>query len=93
MAKGAQREKAEVITFKAAPGLVAAMEGIRNRSQFIRAAIMSALENICPLCRGVGSLTPKQIEHWDTFAANHSIAECQDCHELHLLCEHETSAA
>ena len=89
MAEGAQGEKAEVITFKADPCLVAAMRGIHNRSEFIRAAILSALENVCPLCRGTGNLTPRQIEHWDKFAANHSIAECHDCHELHLLCEHE----
>jgi len=92
MARTTRAERAEVITFKAAPDLIRAMKGIRNRSQFIRAAILSALESTCPLCMGTGILTPKQIEHWQAFAATHSVAECDECHEFRLLCEHEAEA-
>jgi len=77
----------EVITFKAEPALLAAMRGIPNRSEFIRAAVLVALENLCPVCRGTGTLTPRQREHWDEFARGHSLVECQDCHEIVVVCE------
>ncbi|MFW6062228.1 MAG: ribbon-helix-helix domain-containing protein [Planctomycetota bacterium] len=87
-----QRGKAEVISFKADPDLVEAMKGVPNRSEFIRAAILTALDNACPLCGGTGILTPRQTEHWRQFARTHVLQECDTCHELHLLCEHETAA-
>ncbi len=78
--------KQEIITFKADKALREAMRGIPNRSEFIRTAILRALENACPLCRGTGSLTPEQRRHWKRFAATHPLAECPDCHALHLVC-------
>lgn len=78
--------KPEVITFKADRTLRDALAAIENRSEFIRSAILSALENLCPLCRGRGLLTPNQREHWRAFAADHGVAECGDCHEWHLVC-------
>ena len=80
------RKKQDVITFKADETLSHAMRGIENRSAFIRDAILSALENGCPLCGGTGTLSPDQRRHWETFAANHSVQECDRCHALHLEC-------
>jgi hypothetical protein len=92
MARKERPRKAEVITFKADPDLIGAMRGIRNRSEFIRDAILSALSGACPLCGGSGTLTPKQRQHWRSFAATHSVAECRRCHEVRLLCRHESAA-
>ena len=39
-----EHAKAEVVTFKADGSLLKAIEGIPNRSQFIRSAILAALE-------------------------------------------------
>jgi hypothetical protein len=78
--------KQEVITFKADKSLLAAMKGVPNRSEFIRNAVLAALESACPLCTGTGILTPNQKRHWDAFAADHALTECGDCHELHLVC-------
>jgi len=80
------RAKAGIITFKADESLRAALRGIENRSEFIRAAVLSALDNTCPLCKGSGILTPNQKRHWHSFAANHGVEECRDCHEYHLVC-------
>lgn len=80
------RAKQEIITFKVDEPLMELLRGIENRSEFIRQAILSALENACPLCKGAGVLTPKQKEHWEEFARLHPIRECGDCHELHLVC-------
>ena len=80
------RKKSEIVTFKADEGLLEAMRGVENRSAFIREAILSALENRCPLCRGTGVLTPSQMRHWRDFQGNHSLEECEHCQELRLVC-------
>jgi hypothetical protein len=80
------KKRDEIVTFKADESLLTAMTGIRNRSEFIRSAILAALDSTCPLCGGTGILTPDQKKHWDTFALDHSVEECADCHEVHLVC-------
>lgn len=80
------RDKSQIVTFKADEALVAAMEGIPNRSEFIRAAVLAALDGVCPLCRGTGVLSPKQREHWQEFARHHAVTRCHDCHESHMVC-------
>ena len=76
----------EIITFKVDSSLAEAMRGIPNRSDFIRNAILAALENSCPLCKGTGILTPEQKEHWQVFAQTHLVAECHQCSAMHLVC-------
>lgn len=76
----------EIITFKVDEELAKAMNGVPNRSEFIRRAILAALDNICPLCRGTGTLTMDQQRHWESFAKNHSVALCTDCSAVHLVC-------
>jgi hypothetical protein len=82
----AARNKQQIITFKADASLVRALQAVENRSEFIRAAVLAALENTCPLCAGSGVLTPNQQRHWDAFARHHSLRRCGDCHEVHLVC-------
>jgi hypothetical protein len=82
--------KPEVISFKADEALLQAMAGIPNRSEFIRSAILTALEGACPLCRGTGILTPAQQRHWQSFSERHTVRQCHECQALHLVCaEHE----
>lgn len=80
------KNKSEIITFKVDEPLAEAMAGVSNRSEFIRAAITAALGATCPLCQGTGIMTPGQKEHWDNFAVDHAVKECNDCHERHLTC-------
>jgi hypothetical protein len=82
----ARKKKQEIITFKVDETLRRALRGVENRSEFIRAAILAALDSVCPLCKGSGILTPDQRRHWDAFAKNHALEECQDCHAVHLVC-------
>lgn len=79
-------KKQEVITFKADEALAEAMAGIPNRSDFIRKAVLAALDGSCPLCKGTGILTPAQRRHWRSFAVTHSVRECDECHERYLVC-------
>ena len=83
MTKG---RKNEIITFKVDEALADALQGVPNRSEFIRSAILAALDNVCPLCMGTGILSANQKRHWREFAATHSLQECDDCHELYLTC-------
>jgi hypothetical protein len=80
------KAKDEIVTFKADASLLKAMKGIANRSAFIRNAITAALDNVCPLCKGTGVLTPDQKTHWKVFATDHPLEECEGCHEIHLVC-------
>jgi len=81
--------KTEVVTFKADAGLLEAMKGVENRSEFIRSAILAALENCCPLCGGSGHLSPNQMRHWREFTRHHDLAECEDCREIRLVCRRD----
>ena len=81
-----RRRTPDIITFKVDESLREAMKGIPNRSEFIRNAVLNALDSGCPLCRGTGTLTPHQRTHWAKFAADHALKECDDCHEFHLVC-------
>ncbi len=83
--------KHEVITFKVDEALAHELAGIPNRSEFIRSAVLRALENACPVCGGVGILTPDQRRHWNAFAEHHRVQECDDCHARYLVCEADDS--
>lgn len=85
--------KAEVISFKADQALLRALEGIPNRSEFIRGAILAALDGVCPLCQGTGILTPQQKTHWQDFARHHQLRRCGQCQALHLVCPGQAEGA
>ncbi len=80
------KKKQRIVTFKVNEDLLAVIRDIPNRSEFIRAAIMAALENVCPLCSGSGILTPKQKEHWESFSRDHTLKRCDDCQEIFIEC-------
>ncbi len=77
----------EVITFKVNEDLLVLLKGIENRSEFIRNALLAALDNLCPLCKGSGILTPRKKEHWQEFAEDHRLKECKECHEVTIVCK------
>lgn len=78
--------KSEMISFKVDESLRQALSDIPNRSDFIRNAVVAALDSSCPLCKGTGVLSAKQKQHWDSFAEDHTVKECRQCHEFHLVC-------
>ncbi len=91
MSNAHKHKKDEVITFKVDEDLAEAMTGIRNRSAFIRKAILDALGSTCPVCQGTGILSAAQLEHWRAFSAHHQVVRCDSCNEYRLICEHEHS--
>ena len=85
--------KQAIVTFKVDASLMEALRAVPNRSSFIRSAVLAALDNVCPLCQGSGILNPEQRRHWEALADDHSVEECQECHEWHLVCAHEPSSS
>ncbi|MFH1690227.1 MAG: ribbon-helix-helix domain-containing protein [Candidatus Eisenbacteria bacterium] len=85
------RAKSEVISFKADETLLRAMRGVSNRSEFIRSAILAALDSTCPLCGGAGTLSPNQMQHWNDLASDHSVEECANCQEVRLVCSNRSA--
>jgi hypothetical protein len=83
------RRKEEVITFKVNEELAGALAGMRNKSDFIRRAVLAALGNTCPVCSGTGSLTVSQMRHWEEFTTRHHMESCDECKETYLVCDHE----
>ncbi|HBC87271.1 MAG TPA: hypothetical protein DCZ94_09975 [Lentisphaeria bacterium] len=82
-------KKNVVMTFKVDGPLLSALNSVPNRSEFIRSAILSALDNICPLCGGTGIFTPDQRKHWESFNKNHAIRHCGDCDAIHIVCKND----
>lgn len=85
-----KKQKQEIITFKVPESLRDAMRGIPNRSEFIRHAVLAALDSICPLCGGTGVLLPDQKTHWEQFTLDHRLEECDACHAVHLVCARDS---
>jgi hypothetical protein len=82
------KRKLEVVSFKAEAPLVEALEAMPNRSEFIRAALISALDGACPLCGGSGLLTKEQRLHWESFIKDHKVKRCGECKGLTISCGH-----
>ncbi len=78
--------KPGIISFKVDPALARALRAVPNRSEFIRSAVLTALDSVCPLCSGTGILSANQRLHWERFASTHTLVECRDCHAYHLRC-------
>jgi hypothetical protein len=86
-----RRKKEEIISFKVDGALAEAIQRAPNRSEFIRGAILAALDNACPLCQGTGLLSPDQKKHWEGFRRQHPLIECRECHAVHLECTEHPS--
>ncbi|TXR53489.1 CopG family transcriptional regulator [Reinekea thalattae] len=80
--------KEQVVTFKADKRMSEQLKNIPNKSEFIRNAVFKALNNVCPVCNGVGVLNSCQQDHWQDFTAHHAVERCDDCQSVHLACEH-----
>ncbi len=80
-------KKADTVTFKVDPKLLEILQAMPNRSEFIRKAILEALNSTCPMCNGSGVLTPSQLTCWEKFAETHELKKCMKCAETHFICK------
>lgn len=84
--KGIFIMKPSVISFKADDAMSEALEKIPNKSEFIRAAVLAALDENCPFCGGTGTLNPHQRKHWASFLKDHRLEHCKECNGVRILC-------
>jgi hypothetical protein len=78
--------KPDIISFKVDHELMGMLKHVANRSEFIRAAVLAALDSTCPLCNGSGILQSHERKHWDQFASSHPQEECSRCESVIFTC-------
>ncbi len=78
--------KERVFTFKTDDKLAELLDHMPNRSDFIRKALLTAMDRHCPLCHGSGILTVEQQSHLEHFLATHSLVKCMTCNAIHFTC-------
>ena len=81
----ANGRKDAIITFKVDESLMGAMRGIPNRSEFIRCAILGALDSTCPVCKGTGMLTLEQREEWHECMSFSKVEKCDSCTSMRVV--------
>ncbi len=81
------KKKERIFTFKTDDKMADNLDDIPNKSEFIRKAVQTALEQNCPLCSGTGTLTQQQQKHLEEFFTFHSLQECDECHAVHFVCQ------
>ena len=78
--------KDKIITIKIDKELSDALKGVKNKSEFVRGAILKSIESKCPLCLGKGIMTAEQAKHWKKFIKDHKVKFCPDCGENYIEC-------
>ena len=78
--------KERVFTFKTDDQLAELLDHMPNRSEFIRKALLTAMDRHCPLCHGSGILTVEQQNHLERFLATHPLEKCTSCNAIHFTC-------
>lgn len=81
------RKKERIFTFKTDDFMADSLNEIPNKSEFIRKAVQTALDQKCPLCSGTGTLTQQQQNHLDEFLTLHSLEKCGECEAVHFVCQ------
>jgi hypothetical protein len=71
--------KQRVVTFKVEEDVAAFLDGMPNKSDFIRKALLSALLEPCPVCNGKGSV-PRSLRHdLEMVFHNQQFVPCSFC--------------
>lgn len=71
--------KTSVVAFKVEDELAAFLDGLPNKSEFIRRAIHAQLGIACPLCRGTGKVTAETHDHFKAFIEKWELHSCEGC--------------
>lgn len=71
--------RSATVAFKADEGLAALLNGLPNKSAFIREAIAARLGICCPLCMGKGVLPRGLHDHYVALLNARHFHACDDC--------------
>ncbi|MFP4379599.1 MAG: ribbon-helix-helix domain-containing protein [Candidatus Sumerlaeia bacterium] len=80
-----EKKKQDIITFKVDEAMAEALSDMPNRSEFIRMALKAALDGICPLCKGKGTLDAGQANFWESLPQDKKLEECKSCVAMQLM--------
>jgi hypothetical protein len=71
--------KSKIVAFKVEEELAEFLDGLPNKSDFIRKAILAQFGMTCPLCTGSG-VTPRGVhDHFKPVIAGHNKRPCEKC--------------
>jgi hypothetical protein len=80
--------KTAVVAFKVEEELARILNGLPNKSEFIRQAIASHLNMACPLCRGTGVLSKSLHDYYSSVLPKVTQKDCESCgHTVSLASE------
>jgi hypothetical protein len=85
--------KPTVVAFKVEEDLANFLNGLPNKSEFIRRAIYSQLGIACPLCRGTGSVSKETHDHFAAFIEKWELHQCQGCGDEFAVPKQSTEVA
>jgi hypothetical protein len=71
--------KTAVVAFKVEEELAKILNGLPNKSAFIRKAIVAQLDMACPLCHGSGVLPKGLHDHYEHLLPKISSRSCESC--------------
>ncbi|HVJ79919.1 MAG TPA: hypothetical protein VNC50_02520 [Planctomycetia bacterium] len=71
--------KSSVVAFKVEEELAVFLNGLPNKSDFIRRAIHAQLGIACPLCRGTGKVSKETHDHFTVFLEKWELHSCEGC--------------
>ena len=71
--------KSAVVAFKVEADLAEFLNGLPNKSDFIRRSIYSQLGVSCPLCRGTGSVSKETHNQFSAFLEKWDLHHCEGC--------------
>ena len=78
-AGGKNARKSATVAFKVEGALADYLDGLPNKSDFIRRAIYAQLGVSCPLCRGTGSVTTRVHDQFASFLDKYELHHCDGC--------------
>ncbi len=81
--------KDSVVAFKVEADLAQFLNGLPNKSDFIRRAVYAQLGVACPLCKGSGNVSKETHDQFKTFLARWDLHQCTECGDEFALPKQE----
>ncbi|MBO0699347.1 MAG: hypothetical protein J2P46_13205 [Zavarzinella sp.] len=85
MARKPQHQKKKIVAFKVEEDLAEFLDKLKNKSEFIRRAILAQFSMACPLCSGSGVVPRGLHDHYKPVIQQQNKHPCDRCRTLLTL--------